>query len=67
MITFKSFMELDELVDLLIQRFWIEPPPGLTPEELEDWTKQKQVMIRLRYCGLSCIELGEILTLPSGC
>ena len=48
MITFKSFMSLDELFDLLVQRFWIEPPPNLTPEELEDWTKQKQVMIRLR-------------------
>ena len=49
MLTFKSFMSLDELFDLLVKRFWIEPPEGLTPEELEDWTKQKQVMIRLRY------------------
>jgi hypothetical protein len=49
MITFKSFMSLDELFELLVQRFWIEPPANLAPEELEDWTKQKQVMIRLRY------------------
>ncbi|KAI0689705.1 ras guanine nucleotide exchange factor domain-containing protein [Cytidiella melzeri] len=48
LITFKSFMTLDELFDLLVQRFWIEPPENLTPEELEDWTKQKQTSIRLR-------------------
>ena len=49
MITFKSFMDLDELFELLVARFWIEPPPNLTPQEYEDWVKQKQVMIRLRY------------------
>ncbi|KAI0345715.1 ras GEF [Trametopsis cervina] len=48
MITFKSFMTLDELFDLLVQRFWIEPPDNLNPSELEDWTKRKQTMIRLR-------------------
>lgn len=48
MITFKSFMELDELFELLVARFWIEPPVNLTHEELDDWTKQKQVKIRLR-------------------
>ena len=52
MITFKSFMELDELFELLAARFWIEPPPNLAPEELEEWVKQKQTMIRLR-CALS--------------
>lgn len=41
-------MTLDELFDLLVQRFWIEPPDGLSPDELEDWTKQKQTSIRLR-------------------
>lgn len=49
MITFKSFMRLDELFDLLVARFWIEAPANLTPEEYENWQKQKQVMIRLRY------------------
>ena len=49
MMTFKSFMTLDELFELLVQRFWISPPDTLTPEELEDWKKKKQVMIRLRY------------------
>lgn len=48
MITFKSFMNLDELFELLVQRFWIERPESLSLEEIEDWTKQKQQMIRLR-------------------
>ncbi|KAJ3558904.1 hypothetical protein NM688_g656 [Phlebia brevispora] len=48
MITFKSFMTLDELFELLVQRFWIQPPETLNSDELEIWTKQKQVMIRLR-------------------
>jgi son of sevenless len=41
-------MTLDELFDLLVERFWIEPPDNLAPEELEDWTRQKQTSIRLR-------------------
>ncbi len=49
MITFKSFMTLDELFELLVQRFWVERPENLTLEELDTWTKQKQVMIRLRW------------------
>ena len=49
MITFKSFMDLDELFELLVARFWIEPPQNLTSDEHTDWVKQKQVMIRLRY------------------
>lgn len=49
MITFKSFMDLDELFELLVQRYWIQPPDNLNPEEREDWGRQKQNMIRLRY------------------
>ena len=46
--TFKSFTTLDELFDLLVQRFWIQPPPKLTPEEREDWGKNKQHIIQMR-------------------
>lgn len=41
-------MTLDELFELLVQRFWITQPDGLTSEEFEDWSKQKQQTIRLR-------------------
>ena len=66
MITFKSFMTLDELFDLLVQRFWIQPPESLTPAELEDWTKQKQVMIRLRRVMASPLS-GSRSPCDTGC
>lgn len=47
--TYKSFMTLDELFKLLVDRYWIQPPDSLTPTELEDWTKQKQHLIRMRF------------------
>lgn len=46
--TFKSFTTLDELFELLVQRFWIQPPPNLTPPEREDWVKLKQHVIQMR-------------------
>lgn len=48
LMTFKSFMTLDELFELLVQRFWIQPPDNLNPAELEEWTKLKQHVIRMR-------------------
>lgn len=47
--TYKSFVTLDELFDLLVQRFNIEPPGALTPTELGDWAKLKQHVIQVRY------------------
>jgi son of sevenless-like protein len=46
--TYKSFTTLDELFELLVQRFWIKPPPQLAPPELEEWTKLKQHVIQMR-------------------
>jgi len=51
--TYKSFTTLDELFDLLVQRFWIKPPAQLTPSELEEWTKLKQHVIQLRLVNCS--------------
>jgi len=48
LMTYKSFTTLDELFDLLVQRFWIQPPDGLKPKELEEWTKLKQHIIQMR-------------------
>ena len=62
MITFKSFMTLDELFELLVQRFWIQAPESLSPQELEEWTKQKQVMIRLRSAALPVFNRRVSLT-----
>ena len=46
--TYKSFTTLDELFDLLVQRFWIQPPSNLTPAELAEWKKLKQHIIQMR-------------------
>ncbi|KAJ6584774.1 ras guanine nucleotide exchange factor domain-containing protein [Mycena capillaripes] len=46
--TFKSFTTVDDLFDLLVQRFWIQPPPKLTQAEREDWGKLKQHVIQMR-------------------
>lgn len=47
--TFKSFMTVDELFELLTKRFWVREPPELKPNELEEWTRLKQQVIRMRY------------------
>ncbi|PCH40158.1 ras GEF [Wolfiporia cocos MD-104 SS10] len=48
LLTFKSFMTVDELFELLVHRFWIQAPPNLSPSEFEEWTKLKQTVIRMR-------------------
>ncbi|KAA1479453.1 ras GEF [Dentipellis sp. KUC8613] len=48
LLTYKSFTDLDTLFNLLVQRFWIKPPDNLSSQELEEWTKLKQHIIRTR-------------------
>lgn len=48
MMTFKSFSSVDEVFDMLVARFNIQPPDALTPEQLEEWKKIKKTPIRLR-------------------
>jgi son of sevenless len=49
LITFKSFTTVDELFDLLVERFNFEQPAGLNPEERAQWIEKKQTPIRFRY------------------
>jgi hypothetical protein len=48
MMTFKSFSSVDEVFDMLVARFNIQPPDALTPEQLDEWKKVKKAPIRLR-------------------
>ncbi|KAH9980235.1 ras guanine nucleotide exchange factor domain-containing protein [Lactifluus volemus] len=48
LLTYKSFTDVEMLFNLLKERFWIKPPESLTATELEDWTKHKQHIIRMR-------------------
>jgi son of sevenless-like protein len=47
--TFKSFTTVDELFDLLLRRFWIQPPPKLTQAEHEEWANLKQRVVQSRF------------------
>jgi son of sevenless-like protein len=60
-LTFRSFTSGDELMDLLLERYNIQPPPGLNAGEMIDWTKQKQTPIRLRYVFSSSLYLLSVL------
>jgi son of sevenless-like protein len=65
-LTFRSFTSGDELMDLLLERYNIQPPPGLNAGEMIDWTKQKQTPIRLRYVfSSSSSSFHFFLLLPS--
>ncbi|KAF9267558.1 ras GEF [Marasmius fiardii PR-910] len=48
LMTFKSFTTLDELFDLLVDRFRIPPPPKLAPNETEQWVRLKQKIVQAR-------------------
>lgn len=48
LMTYKSFTTLDELFDLLVARFGIQPPENLTLTEREEWGKLKQHVIQMR-------------------
>jgi hypothetical protein len=44
LMTFKSFTTVDELFELLVQRFSIRPPPKMSQADREDWFKRKHGM-----------------------
>jgi len=64
-LTFRSFTSGDELMDLLLERYNIQPPPGLNAGEMIDWTKQKQTPIRLRHVFSSSSSSFHLLPLAS--
>lgn len=49
MLTFRSFTTPNELLDLLIQRYNLEPPSGATEEEITNWSNQVLKVVRLRF------------------
>ncbi|KAL7423553.1 cell division cycle-related protein [Cryptotrichosporon argae] len=51
LLTYRGFTTTEEMVNLLIQRYHIQPPPGLSPEQLQEWQMRKQTPIRLRVAN----------------
>ncbi|KAF7346094.1 hypothetical protein MSAN_01835800 [Mycena sanguinolenta] len=52
LMTFKSFTTADELFDLLVQRFWIQPPLRMNVVEREEWIRLKQRVIQARVLNI---------------
>ncbi|RXW21608.1 hypothetical protein EST38_g4250 [Candolleomyces aberdarensis] len=63
LMTFKSFTTVEELTDFLIQRFRIQPPDGLAPAELDEWSRLKQKVIQIRVMNTfkSVVTLDDII------
>lgn len=48
LLTYRSFVTTDNLVELLLERYHIEAPSDLTDEQMKEWKLRKQTPIRLR-------------------
>lgn len=46
--TYRTFCTSHQLLDLLIERFLIPPPEGLTSDEMKEWETRKLRPIRAR-------------------
>jgi hypothetical protein len=49
LMTYKSFATTTEVFDLLVARFWMQPPEKLAPPDLEEWERSKQRVVRVRF------------------
>ena len=52
LLTYRSFTTARELFELLVKRFSIQPPDGLTLTEAEQWRDGKQKLIRFRVVNI---------------
>ncbi len=52
LLTYRSFTSASELFEMLIWRWSIQPPPGLTKEEYQIWIDKKQTPIRIRVVNV---------------
>ncbi|CAE7227536.1 unnamed protein product [Rhizoctonia solani] len=59
LMTYKSFTTTTELCQLLVERFWIQPPEGLSEHELQDWVERKQKPVRVRVVNIFRKMLSE--------
>ncbi|PHH83923.1 hypothetical protein CDD83_2790 [Cordyceps sp. RAO-2017] len=52
LLTYRSFTSARELFELLVKRFGIQPPDGLSQLEYEAWRDGKQKLIRFRVVNI---------------
>lgn len=52
LLTYKSFTTASELFELLVKRFSIQPPRGISEEDYKTWVDKKQKPIRFRVVNI---------------
>ena len=52
LLTYKSFTSANELFELLVKRFNIQPTRGITEEDYKTWVEKKQKPIRFRVVNI---------------
>lgn len=52
LLTYRSFTSARELFELLVKRFGIQPPEGLTQIDYDAWRDRKQKLIRFRVVNI---------------
>ena len=52
LITYKSFTTASELFELLVKRFSIQPPRGISEDDYKTWVDKKQKPIRMRVVNI---------------
>ncbi|KAI9678538.1 MAG: hypothetical protein M1817_005595 [Caeruleum heppii] len=52
LLTYRSFTTANELFDMLVRRFCIQPPPGISPDDCRVWADRKQKPIRFRVVNI---------------
>lgn len=52
LLTYRSFTSARELFELLVKRFGIQPPDGLSQADFETWRDRKQKLIRFRVVNI---------------
>ena len=52
LLTYPSFVTASELFEKLLERFYIQAPPGLSETEAPRWIEQKQQTIRFRVVNI---------------
>ena len=52
LLTYKSFTSASELFELLVKRFSIQPPRGISEDDYRTWSDKKQKPIRIRVVNI---------------
>ncbi|KAL9583271.1 MAG: hypothetical protein Q9203_005148 [Teloschistes exilis] len=52
LLTYRSFTSASELFEMLVKRFSIQPPRGISEDDYKTWIEKKQKLIRFRVVNI---------------